>query len=181
MNIFVVDNNIYSSTLRNMGMEYHVFDHIYEPWSKGMSNGSIISVDEVYSELKRLFETKKDKKWEWIDNYRAAFKFPNDEEGEIVKEIYKNPKFRERLKEKDFLGYNPGADAFLVAKAKYVGGIVVTDESNTKPNSDRIPNICVEFKIPYIQRQKFYLVLKNMYEGNHDLKDVTLHYDLDTK
>lgn len=49
MIIYVVDNNIFSRTFKNLSME--VFDDIWKPWSLYMKSGRIVSVDEVYREL----------------------------------------------------------------------------------------------------------------------------------
>lgn len=187
MSIFVVDNNIYSLSLRNISLD--VFTDIYEPWSLGMENGTIISVDEVYRELNNRWGaedpvdpvTKKDKRskeGKWLKKHKNAFLPMTNEEGKIVAEIFKNKKFREGVKEKSLRAGTPEADAILVAKAKCVGGIIVTDENNDKPNAEKIPNICVAYDVPYITKDDFHRVLKNISSGKPELENVTVHRSL---
>ena len=183
MNIFVVDTNVFSRSLKNISLD--VFTEIYEPWSTGMENGTIISVDEVYRELDRHWgaenavdpKTKKDKRskeGKWIKKHKSAFQPMTDDEGKIVADIFKSKKFREGVKEKSLRAGTPEADAILVAKAKCVGGIIVTDESNSKPNAEKIPNICVVYEVPYITKDDFYRVLRNISAGKPELENVTV-------
>lgn len=184
MSLFVVDNNVFSHSLRNLSLDVFL-DDIYEPWSHGMRNGTIISVDEVYRELDRHWgaektidpATKKDKRTKegiWLNTHKSAFLPMTDAEGQIVAAIFKNKKFREGVKEKSLREGSPEADAILVAKAKCVDGIIVTTEKNTKPNSEKIPNICVAFDVPYITRDDFYMMLRNLSQGKPELMKVNI-------
>ena len=186
MSIFVIDNNIFSRTLRNMAMDSGVFDNIYKPLEAGLKNGTMISVDEVYLELHTLWgaENAKDKRvkeGEWLKKYKSAFKSLTDAEGKILADIFKNKKFREGIKEKSLRAGSYEADAILVAKAKCVNGIVVTAESTAKPNSEKIPNICVAQGVPFIGIQDFYKVLNNISQGKSELEGVILRRSLDAK
>jgi hypothetical protein len=189
MSIFVVDNNVFSHSLKNLSLD--VFSDIYEPWSAGMQGGTIISVDEVYRELKTFgaedppnSRTKKDersKEGKWLKIHKNAFLPLTNEEGKIVADIFTNKKFREGVKEKSLRTGSPEADAILVAKAKCVDGIIVTAESNAKPNSEKIPNICVAFEVPYITKDDFYRVLRNLSNGKPELENVTILRSLQTE
>ena len=180
--IFVVDTSVYSQTLNNLSLD--VFPEIYEPWSLGMTDGTIISVDEVYRELDARYGSeakpakgKKDtrtKEAKWLKQHKDAFLPMTADEGNIVAEIFKNKKFREGVKEKSLRLGTPEADAILVAKAKCSGGIVVTAESNKKPNAEKIPNICVAFGLSYITKDDFHRVLKNLSSKQPALKNVTV-------
>jgi hypothetical protein len=186
MSIFVVDTNVYSHTLKNLSLD--VFTEIYEPWSLGMKNGTIISVDEVYRELdshwgaeRKPAKGKKDtrtKEAMWLKQHKDAFLPMTATEGKIVAEIFKNEKFREGVKEKSLRLGTPEADAILVAKAKCIGGIVVTAESNTKPNAEKVPNICVSLRVPYITKDDFHRVLKNLSSEKLALENVTVLTEL---
>jgi hypothetical protein len=129
-----------------------VFDDIWEPWSQYISEGKIISVDEVYQELKNWgFVRDKENDDDisiWLKKHKSCFRIPTDEEGYIIREIFTSKKFRESVKEKSLRSGSPEADVFLIAKAKLVGGIVVTTESDSKPNSAKIPNIAVSMGVP---------------------------------
>lgn len=182
MNIFVVDANIFSISLKNLSLS--VFeDDIYLPWSEGMKEGSIISVDEVYRELDALWgaenpKDKRQKEGNWLKDHKYAFQNPSNAECTLVAEIYKSKKFREGVKERSLREGTPEADAFLVAKAKCVGGILVTNESNSKPNSEKIPCICVKFDVPYINRDGFFQMLKNRSQGIPELNNVQVFRSL---
>ena len=182
MSIYVVDTNVFSHSLKNL-MPFDVFDSFWLPWSDGMKNGTIISVDEVYNELDNLWGAENPKKnriaeGEWLKIHRNYFLGLTEAEGHIVAEIYKSKKFQEGVKERSLREGTPEADAILVAKAKSVGGIVVTNESNDKPNSEKIPNICVSLGVPYIKKEDFYRVLKNIHSGCPEHDGVTVYYTL---
>ena len=171
-NYFILDNNVISETLRNLKPQV-VFQNIWETLEEGIENESIVSVDEVYRELEKWEDAKNSEMWEWIKNNKKAFQATTNEEGEIVAEIYKYPKFREGIKERSMRTGSPEADAFLVAKAKTMNGILVTQEKY-KNNSSKLPNICEKFDVPYVNRDNFYQILDNIYNGRNVLKDVTL-------
>lgn len=173
--IYVVDTNVFSRTFRNISLD--VFDDIWEPWAELMDKGQIISVDEVYNELLSYWGDKA-KEMKWLNEHKTSFQKTTNEEGYIVAEIYKNKKFREGVKEKSLRLGTPEADAFLVAKAKVVGGVVVTAESDKKPHSEKIPNICVNLKIPYMRINDFYKMLKNIYQGKSPMFNVGICYEL---
>lgn len=56
-------------------------------------------------------------------------------------EIFKKRHFQDNIEKIKLLKGGPVADPFLVAKAKALNGIVVTQEE-FKPNSVKLPNIC---------------------------------------
>lgn len=172
---YVVDTNIFSRALNNLS--FTVFEDIWTPWNKYMNSGRIVSVDEAYQELISHYGVKGEK-GEWIKGKRMCFLKPSNKEGAYIAEIYKNKKFREGIKEKSLRSGTPEADAMIVAKAKILNGIVVTAESDEKPNSEKIPNICVSFGVPYIKIDDFYKMLKNVYYGKSELENVKVQYKL---
>jgi predicted nucleic acid-binding protein len=165
---FVVDTNIFTHALSNLNID--VFDDIYKPWSKGINDKYIISVDEVYNELMRYWDQpekdKRTKECNWLKDHKIAFQAMTNMESQILRSIFQSPKFREGVKEKSIRSGSPEADAILVAKAKNIGGIIVTNESNSKENAEKIPNICVSFAVPYISRDNFYYILKHNISKN---------------
>jgi hypothetical protein len=184
MSIYVVDTNVYSHAL-NQFMPFDVFNYIWEPWSKGMNEGIILSVDEAYNELSIFWDPEKNKdknhrdtrteQGKWVKSHKDFFIGMTEPECCIVADIFKRKKFQEGIKEESLRLGKPEADAILVAKAKYIGGIVITDESNSKPNSEKIPNICVALDVPYTTRPQFYRILKNLYIGQPELENVTIY------
>lgn len=177
--IYVVDNNVFSRSFRNLSM--NVFDDIWEPWSFYMQTGRIVSVSEVYRELDRWVSNSnksKDTISQWLKAHKHYFEKPTNEEGYILKKIFENKKFREGIKEKSLREGAPEADAFLVAKAKTINGIVVTNESDEKPNSEKIPNIAVAFNVPYMKIDDFYKMLRNIYNGREENLGVNIYRQL---
>lgn len=61
----------------------------------------------------------------------------------------------------------------IVAKAKVVNGIVVTDEGE-KENSEKIPNIASTFGVPYMNRDNFYKLLRNISNGRKEYEGVSI-------
>lgn len=184
MSIYLVDCNIFSRALKNLSLDVFQSD-IYEPWSEGMMSGKILSVDEVYRELDAHWgasvpKEKRQKEGAWLAQHKSAFRPLTNEEGVILAMIFQKPKFRDGIKERSLREGTPEADAILVSKAKCVGGIVVTAESNAKPNAEKIPNICVEFEVPYILVDDFYRVLRNISSGRPELEGVHVWSELAT-
>lgn len=174
---YVVDNNIFSRTFKNLSME--VFDDIWEPWSQYMKLGRIVSVDEVYRELAIWTSSgEKDHISRWLKAHKSCFLKPTNQEGFILQEIFKSKKFREGIKEKSLRQGSPEADAFLVAKAKYLEGIVVTAESDDKPGSEKIPNMAVAFGVPYMKIDDFYKLLRNIHNGRPECSGVNIYRKL---
>lgn len=48
----------------------------------------------------------------------------------------------------------PSADIYLLAKAKHLGGTVVTEEK-PKPHSSQLPNLCDDEGVPWISYEDF--------------------------
>lgn len=167
--IYVVDTNIFSIAFRNLSI--NIFPEIWTPWSNGMKEGKIISIDEVYCELDSVWGNKEEGLW--LKEHKKYFLKPTNEEGYYLSEIFKNKKFREGIKEQSLRSGAPEADAMLVAKAKVVNGIVVTAEGE-KENSEKIPNIASTFGVPYMNRNNFYKLLKNYYYGKQEYEGVTI-------
>ncbi|MDR0919425.1 MAG: DUF4411 family protein [Oscillospiraceae bacterium] len=183
MRIYVVDTNVFSRTLNNLSFKAFE-DVIYKPWSDRMNNGTIISVDEVYRELDRLYgandaKSKRKEQGEWLHTHKFAFQNMTENEAKIVAEIFKSGKFREGVKEKSLRDGTPEADAILVAKAKCVNGIVVTAESSAKPNSEKVPNICISQSVPFIDFDDFHILLRNIVSGKDELDNIKVKYSLE--
>ena len=177
MIVYVVDNNIFSRAFKNLSMD--VFDDIWEPWSHYMLSGRIISVDEVYRELSVWVSSKdRGKIGLWLNAHKSCFVKPTNQEGFILQDIFKHRKFRDGIKEKSLREGSPEADAFLVAKAKSINGIVVTAESDEKPNSEKIPNMAVEFDVPYMKVDDFYKMLRNIHNGRPENEGVNIYKKL---
>lgn len=168
--IYVVDNNVFSMAFRNISPD--VFPDIWVPWSNGMKEGKIISIDEVFCEMENLWGNKVESGL-WLKEHKKYFLKPTNEEGYFIREIFKSKKFREGIKEKSLRNGTPEADAMLVAKAKVLKGIVVTAEGE-KENSEKIPNIATTFGVPYMNRDNFYKLLRNIHYGKEEYEGVNI-------
>ena len=173
--ILVLDNNIFSQSFNNLSLS--IFDDIYNPWSKLITEGVIVSVDEVYRELREKWSDDSSE-GKWLKQHKICFQNTTNEEGYIIADIYKSKKFQEGVKEKNIREGNPEADAFLVAKAKALGGIVVTAESDKKPNSEKVPNIATSQNVPYMKKDDFYKILKNVGRGDPIEQGVVVYKSL---
>ena len=79
----------------------------------------------------------------------------NEEESRIMSDIFKKyPKFQNMVNKKSRLQGKPVADPFVVAKAIYVRGTVVSEETFQK-NGIKIPNLCKMKSIPYLKLKGF--------------------------
>lgn len=158
MRKLIIDTNIFSAAFRNM--DFDVFPDIWEPWEDLIKNNIIVSVDEVFNELSQQF-TDKSEYFTWMKRHKKIFQNMTNDECLIVADIFSNIKFQEGIKERSLRSGSPEADAFIVAKAKALSGIVVTDEKG-KPNSEKIPNICDKYGVPYMDKNNFFRLLKNI-------------------
>ena len=91
---------------------------------------------------------------QWARQNIAMFTAPTYEEMQFVKEIFKVEHFQVIISRKNLLNGKPVADPFIIAKAKIIDGIVVTNEVNN-PNGAKIPNICERFNIKCINLERF--------------------------
>ena len=71
-------------------------------------------------------------------------------------QIYSIPHFQHNLERKKLLKGGYFADPFIIAKAKVVNGIVVTEEA-LRDNAAKIPNICKHFDIGCVSLEGFLL------------------------
>lgn len=176
--IYVVDTNVFSIIFKQLKPR-NVFDElIYKPLELLMKEGRVISLDEVFEELSEAFSNK-EADWDWFKIHKSSFHYLSNEECKILMDIYKNEKFREGVKEKSIRIGSPEADAMIVAKAISLGAIVVTNEASNKPNADKLPNMCVAYKVKYIKIEDFYQVLRNVGLGKDELDGVNVREGLD--
>jgi len=155
--IYVVDTCVFRHIISHVYRS--VLPEVWESLEDMLSLGEVISVKESYKELELQF-SKDGKVMKWLRHYRDSFKVLTNEEAIIVSQIYAYRNFQYGVKEKCIINGMPVADAFIVAKAKCVQGIVVTRETFS-PTSAKIPNICESFDVPYIGEEEFQLILKN--------------------
>ncbi len=146
--IYVFD----SSTLIHL-FRYYYLQRFPTLWGKfdGMAkNSEIVSVREVYSEIKG----KGDRLSDWAKKHREFFMESSLEEINFVSEIFKISHFQMLIRQQARLQGNPVADPFVIAKAKIISGCVITQEVR-KTNAAKIPNVCDHFEIPCYNLEEF--------------------------
>lgn len=146
--IYVFD----SSTLIHLFRYYYLqrFPTLWEKFDDMAKTGEIISVREVYTEIK----DKGDRLSKWAKAHRDFFLESSLEEINFVTEIFKIPHFQTLIKQQARLQGNPVADPFVIAKAKISGYCAVTQEG-LKEHAARIPNVCNHFGIDWTDLEGF--------------------------
>lgn len=112
----------------------------------------IISVRECGNEIKSYADS--DRLVEWAKQNPGFFAKPGAEELLVVTDIFKNLHFQNMIRKKERLQGKPVADPFVAAKAKVMGGCVVTQERR-KENSAQLPNVCDHLEIPCVNLEEF--------------------------
>ena len=91
---------------------------------------------------------------DWVKDHGHIFLSPRPAEMQFVSNIFSVRHFQTLVSTKNRLLGQPCADPFIIAKAHFIGGCVVTEESR-KPNAAKIPNVCEHFEIDYTNLQGF--------------------------
>ncbi|GBD87044.1 hypothetical protein BMS3Abin03_00970 [bacterium BMS3Abin03] len=125
-----------------------IFKNFWSKFNSFAANKEIISVKEVYNEILKGSDIISD----WANENKDIFEKPTDDEFSVVKEILS--KHKELLRNISITSGTPVADPFVIAKAKINNLIVVTQET-LKPNAHKIPNICDELNIKYMNLKGF--------------------------
>ena len=146
--IFVFD----SSPLIDLFKHYYPqrFPTLWERFDELLQSGSIVSVKEVYNELK----TGNDRLAAWAKANRKYFYEPSSDELQFVTQIFGIAHFRSLIGVQKRLQGKPVADPFLIAQAHACGGCVVTNEV-LKPHASKIPNVCERFKVKWMNLEGF--------------------------
>lgn len=150
---YLLDTCIFRKLLDHFPRKGKPFEGVWEKFEAGIECGDIISVDECFNELANHYDEKIENYF-WIKKRKDSFLVPTDEESIYISQIFVNPKMRENIRRKNILENRPAADAYLVAKAKAIGGTIVTVEEY-KPNSAQLPNICEFMTVPCISYDNF--------------------------
>ena len=126
------------------------FPSLWDKFNDMISNGSILSVREVYNEIVRNRKIT-----QWVKDNSKIFTLPTPNETNFVGKIFQVPHFQALISQKSILQGKPVADPFIIAKAKIINGSVVTNEKFEK-NAAKIPNVCQHFDdIPYYNLEDF--------------------------
>ena len=161
--IYVLDTNIIRTLLNFFPKKGKYYEKVWDVLDEKIRTNEFISVDECYNELEKQFSDKTEQ-YKWFNSRKEMFKNPNNEESIIIHQLLLNPKMRETVHQKNILENRPSADVYIVAKAKVLGGSVVTAEK-LKPASAQLPNLCKELNVPFISYDDFMEILDNLIEN----------------
>ena len=89
-----------------------------------------------------------------INRFKELFTTPTDAEENYVTRIFNVRHFRQNIPQKTLLKGGRNADPWLIARAAYVNGIVVTNEL-FRVHAAGIPNICRHFNVKYMSFEEF--------------------------
>lgn len=133
------------------------FPTLWNKFYEMISLNEIISVKEVYQEIMinpKLPKPNAERLTKWVKENKIIFEEIGEDESNYLKEIFENEHFQQLIGEKQRQIGSPVADPFLIAKARYCNGCVVTDEAY-KANSSKVPNVCESFNIEYASLEMF--------------------------
>lgn len=147
--MFIIDSNVF----RAFGSYYpEAFPTFWTQFDAAVAAADIGSVREVMKEIE--LQDFSEHVGAWVAANQLVFPAPSEDEMNAVAEIFTVAHFQQMIGEKQRLRGQPVADPFLVARAKCLGGCVVTQEA-LKPNAAKIPNVCHHFNVDCTDLQGF--------------------------
>lgn len=141
-----------SSTYLEAKIRYYQMDFCPAYWEwldHQFNSGNLGSISMVYDELKGfddgLSDWVKKRKHQFFDVY-------DDKTQEQYSEIVNYIMTLKNMNQGDVQKFLAKADPWLIAKAKVLNAVVVTQEVAVEQNSKKvkIPNICLKFGVEYI-------------------------------
>ena len=145
---YVFDTN----SFRVLGNYYPgQFPTFWSQFNQAVTDGKIISVKEVHRELESQVQPPLS---DWIEDRKGIFIPPIATETRFITDIFSIQHFQTLVSVQSRLTGIPCADPFVIAKAKFIDGCVVTEEK-LKQNAAKIPNVCERFEIDCTNLQGF--------------------------
>ncbi len=158
MKVYVVDTCAMRELIYHCRRGIPAYDRMWDMIDQLIIASEIVFVKESFSELERQCTTKENV--QWLKEKKDFFTSPSNEECEIVAQIYRNRNFQNNVARKNIHNGQPVADAFLVARAKFIGNdAIVVSREVLKPNAAKIPNLCEALGVAYIDDQEFQKIL----------------------
>ncbi len=121
------------------------FPSLWSRFDELVNNGAITSIRHVKREIEN--RDKHNGELDWVSRYKELFPNLTADETKFLRDIFAVPRFQHTVPN-DIRDENAQADPFLIAKAKAIEGMVVTQERE-RGNRVRIPSICKYFDIRY--------------------------------
>lgn len=128
------------------------FPTFWRQLDDSVAQGRILSVREVKRELEN--GNAREHLAQWVLQNAHIFRTPTQAEMTFVREVFAVPRFLEMVHKKQVLRGMPVADPFVIAAAKVQAACVVSEEAE-KPDSARIPNVCLHFGVPCTNLEGF--------------------------
>ncbi len=129
-----------------------LFPSLWRRFESMLSSGRILSTREVLVELESG-KRRTENAYNWAKGNPDLFTPLIGDEGAVVAKIFQVAHFQQIMQRKQSV-VSTSADPFIIARADFRAGTVVTEESKP-PHGARIPNICEHFSIPCIKLDGF--------------------------
>lgn len=129
------------------------FASLWNELERLVSNGDLLSVEEVYNEATRRIDSPH--MLEWLEAHREIFTVPTQPEMAFVASIFQIPHFRALVGQDALLRGGYVADPWLIARAHSESACVLTEE-RPKPNAAKIPNVCQHFGVSYCNIEQLF-------------------------
>lgn len=142
--MYVIDTNVWSQLFRFYYTE--TFPTLWEAFDNLVLENRVTSTREVRRELQAYKNTLIA---DGMNRYKKLFEIPSAQEEDFVTTIFSNQHFQHNISRQTLLKGGINADALVIARAKILNWSVVTEEVE-KPNAAKIPNICKEFGIQFM-------------------------------
>ena len=146
--IYVIDTSVVSMLHKNYYREN--FPSLWKRFDGMVNDGLFTSCREAFRELEDIGGQG----FDWAKANVGLFVAPDAKEGGIVAQIYAVKHLQANIEKQKLHKGGKCADPFLIARAKSIGGTVLTMEQ-LRANSAKIPNICEHFKVPCVDLQEF--------------------------
>lgn len=149
--IYVIDTSSWQQLFGCYGRAR--FPTLWNQFGELVSGGAITSIRQVLREIEN--RDKKNGELQWANTHLELFPKVSERESQFLREIYSVPRFSHvvptEIRDEDIdedLDEDSDADAdpFLIARAKILDGMVITQERE-RGNRIRIPSICNHFDI----------------------------------
>lgn len=146
---YVFDTNVFSQIF---GSYYpSSFSPLRQVLEESLLEGRITSTREV---LRELDNCRHNELKQWAKKRDYAFPAPTVDEAETVRQIFSIRHFQANVERKKLFSGMPNADCFVIARARTLGGTVVTLEKFTGSGVN-IPDICDRLNVDCISLSEF--------------------------
>ena len=119
------------------------FPSLWNKFDELVESGAVISIQHVLREIRH--RDRGHGEIEWTHAHSELFPSATENEALLLYQIFEVPRFR-HVVPTDIRDTEAAADPFLIARAKAIDGMVITQERE-RGNRVRIPSVCHHFDI----------------------------------